>query len=155
MDEFAPPSPAQRAAALGVLTSWLDRLVDAHPAVAAVVSDEETDDDRWFVRVLGESKDVYSVWFTLGQRTLAHESYVMPAPEERSDEFYEHLLVRNHTLRDVAFSVGPEAAVFLRGQLDLRDLTPEALDRILGSYYATIERCFLPALRIGFASRFD
>ena len=78
----------------------------------------------------------------------------MPAPEERQDEFYEHLLVRNHGLRDVTFSIGPEAAVFLRGQLDLRELTDEALDRVLGSYYATIEQCFLPALRIGFASRF-
>ena len=33
------------------------------------------------------------------------------------------------------------------------NLTPEELDRIVGSVYACVEQCFRPALRIGFASR--
>ena len=35
------------------------------------------------------------MWFTLGQRTLHFETYVMPAPEENHERFYEHLLRRN------------------------------------------------------------
>ena len=155
MDEFAPPSPEERAMNLDTLTGWLGRLVEENPAVAAVVEDVESDASRWFVRVNGEAKDVYSVWFTLGQRTLVHESYVMPAPEENDAEFYAQLLARNHGFRDVHFSIGEEQAVFLRGQLDLRELTEESLDRVLGSYYMAIEQCFQPAIRIGFASRFD
>ena len=154
MDEFAPPTAEERGAALEVLTRWLATLTD-NPVVAAVVADEETDLDRWFVRVNGEAKDVYSVWFTLGQRTLAYETYVMPAPEENEAAFYEHLLVRNDGLRDVAFTVGEERAVFLKGRLDLRSITDEALDRILGSVWDAVERCFQPALRLGFASRFS
>jgi len=135
------------------LTSWLEGLGD-NPVVAAVVEDEESRKDRWFVRVNGEAKDVYSVWFELGQRTLAYETYVMPAPEENPAAFYEQLLVRNDSLRELAFTIGEEHAVFLKGRIDLRDVSDEALDRILGSVYAAVELCFRPALKIGFASRF-
>lgn len=155
MDELAPPSDAERAAVLACLTGWLSGLVTDNPAVAAVVADEESELDRWFVRVDGEAKDVYSVWFTLGQRTLAYETYVMPSPEENHAAFYEQLLRRNHALRELAFSIGDEDAVFLRGRLDLRSVSAEALDRILGSVYAAIELAFEPALRVGFASRFE
>lgn len=153
MDEFAPPSQQERDAARDTLLAWLDALVE-NPVVAAVVEDTETDVERWFVRVNGEAKDVYSVWFELGQRTLAYETYVMPAPEENEAEFYEQLLTRNDGLRELAFTIGAEHAVFLKGRLDLRHLNEEALDRILGSIYAAVELCFQPALRIGFASRY-
>ncbi len=152
MDEFAPPSNDERAGALAALTDWLSGLED-NPVVAAVVEDTEAI-DRWFVRVNGEAKDVYSVWFELGQRTLAYETYVMPAPEENHAAFYEQLLVRNDSFRELAFTIGSEHAVFLKGRVDLRHVEEEALDRILGSVYAAVELCFQPALRVGFASRF-
>jgi len=155
MDELAPPTAEERARARRTLTEWLSGLVDANPAVAAVVEDVETEIDRWFVRVNGEAKDVYSVWFTLGQRTLQYETYVMPSPEENHAEFYEKLLRRNLGLRDLSYAIGEEDAVFLRGQLDVRTVTDEALDRVLGSIYAAVEQGFQSALRIGFASRFS
>jgi len=153
MDEFAPPSPEERATASAVLQRWLDGVVE-NPVVAAVVEDVESDLDRWFVRVNGEAKDVYSVWFELGQRTLSYETYVMPAPEENHAAFYEQLLRRNDALRDVAFTIGAEQAIFLKGRLDIREIGDEALDRVLGSIYAAIEMSFQSALRIGFARRF-
>lgn len=155
MDEFAPPTEVERAAARVVLTTWFDRLVDDNPAVAAVVEGDDPDVERWFVRVHGEAKDVYSVWFSLDQRTLRYETYVMPAPEENRAAFYEHLLRRNLGLRDLAYAIGDEDAIFLRGQHDLRTLTTEVLDRVLGSIYAAIETGFGPAVRLGFASRFS
>ena len=57
------------------------------------------------------------IWFTLGQRTLHYETYVMPAPEENYEQFYEHLLRRNLKLFGAAFAIGAEDAVFLVGQL--------------------------------------
>lgn len=158
MDEFSPPSPEVRTAALEELTGWLANL-EVNPElsdmVAAVVADEETDLDRWFVRVHGDAKDVYSVWFELDQRTLAYESYVMPAPEENHAAFYEQLLVRNDKLRDVAFTIGAEKAIFLKGRIELEHVSSAALDRVLGTIHAAIEQCFVPALRLGFASRFN
>lgn len=151
MDASLPSEPEQLAAH-DYFAKWLATLETENPAVAAVVVDDESDADRWFVRVRGEAKDVYSVWFTMGQRTLQYETYVMPEPDENFAEFYAQLLRRNHHLRELAFSLGKEG-VFLRGQLDVRSVDPEALDRILGTVYAAIELCFVPALRIGFASR--
>ena len=54
---------------------------------------------RWYVRMRGDDKDFTTVWFTLGQRTLRYETYVMPAPEENDGELYEHLLRRNEHAR--------------------------------------------------------
>ena len=131
----------------------MQRQLDDNPAVAAVERDP-TEVRRWFVRLLGEEKDVFSVWFTLGQRTLRYETYVMPAPEENHAELYEHLLRRNVGLYGATFAIGEEDAVFLVGQLPLHALDDDELDRILGTMYEYTERFFRPALRIGYASRF-
>jgi len=135
------------------LVSWLDSLSD-NPVVDEVVAITESGVERWFVRLLGDAKDVYSVWFVMGQRTLAFETYVMPSPEENHAEFFEMLLRRNDRLSLISFTVGEENAVFLKGRVEL-DLIDEAvLDQILGAFYEAIELCFLPAIRIGFATRF-
>ena len=120
----------------------------------------EPGERRWYVRVLGEQKDTFTFWFTLGQRTLRHETYVMPAPEENHAEFYRHLLVRNLAMRGWCFAIGEESAVFLTGAVGVESLADEAalagaLDRVLGSGWAYVEQCFRPALRLGFASKFQ
>ena len=152
--DASPPSASERQAALDCLTDWLAPLVEENPAVAAVVEDVESDADRWFVRVNGDAKDVFSVWFTVDQRTLTYETYVLPFPEENQAAFFEQLLRRNNRLRELAFCIGDEDAIFLRGQIDIRLVDAEVLDRILGSTYAAIEDSFTSALRLGFASRF-
>jgi hypothetical protein len=136
------------------IDAWAARELADNPVVAAVERAPASEGRRWFIRVLGEEKDVYTVWLTLGQRTLHYETYVMPAPEENAGELYEHLLRRNRKLTGMAFVIGIEDAVFLQGQLDVAGVDDAALDRILGSFYAYVEQCFRPALRIGFASRF-
>ena len=45
--------------------------------------------------------------------------------------------------------------MFLRGELPTPAVDKDAVDRILGTLYATVEQCFRGLLRIGFASRFD
>jgi hypothetical protein len=136
------------------IDAWLQRQLDANPVVAAVDRDEESGERRWFVRVHGEEKDVFTIWFHLRQRTLHYETYVMPAPEENHAAFYEHLLRRNLKLYGAAFAIGDEDAVFLVGQLDNGAVTDDELDRILGSMYAWVEQYFRPAMRIGYATRF-
>jgi hypothetical protein len=136
-----------------LIDCWLAEQLDENPVVAAVERGEPSE-RRWYVRVHGESKDVFTIWFTLRQRSLHYETYVMPAPEENQGEFFEHLLRRNRKLHGAAFCIGEEDAVFLAGALPFHAVDEGELDRILGSLYAYVEQCFLPALRIGFASRF-
>ena len=54
----------------------------------------------------------------------------------------------------ISFAIGPEDAVYLRGQLGVRHVDEAELDRILGSLFEYSERFFHPAMRIGYASRF-
>lgn len=147
-------SPEELDAIVSVIETWLAEQLAENPVVAATERDVDPDTLRWFVRVTGEEKDVFSIWFHLRQRTLHYETYVMPAPEENEQEFYAYLLRRNTDLMGAAFGIGEEDAIFLSGSLPNDAIDEGELDRILGSLYVWVERYFRPALRIGFASRF-
>jgi hypothetical protein len=137
------------------IDEWLAHAKAENPAIEAIDRGEVADPQRrWFVRMRGEEKEFTTIWLVLGQRTLQYETYVMPAPEENAAELFEHLLRRNEKLVGVHFSIGAEDAVFLRGEMPLVMLTEPELDRIIGTVYATVERCFGPAIRIGFRTRF-
>jgi hypothetical protein len=135
------------------ITSWLMSMMERNETIVAV-DRGEPDEHRWYVRMHGEEKEFTTVWFTLGQRTLQFETYVMPAPEENAEQLYEHVLRRNESLVGVHFSIGIEDAIFLRGELPLRMVDEDELDRVVGTLYATVERIFPTIIRIGFASHF-
>ena len=135
------------------ITLWLMSMMERNDTIVAV-DRGEPDEHRWYVRMHGEEKEFTTVWFTLGQRTLQFETYVMPAPEENAEQLYEHVLRRNESLVGVHFSIGIEDAIFLRGELPLRMVDEDELDRVVGTLYATVERIFPTIIRIGFASHF-
>jgi Putative bacterial sensory transduction regulator len=150
----SPSSAAELDALEARIDQWLATQLADNPVVVAVERDVDSGERRWFVRVHGEEKDVFTIWFHLRQRTLHFETYVMPAPEENHAALFEHLLRRNLKLYGAAFAIGEEDAVFLVGQLSNDVVTPDELDRVLGSLYAWVEQFFRPAMRIGYASRF-
>lgn len=135
------------------LDTWLAGFREENPAIEAV--DRGDDGDlRWYVRLRGEAKEHTTIWFSLGQRTLKYEAYVMPAPQEQVAEVHEAALRWNERLVGVHFAIGVEDALFLRGELPLVALSEAELDRIIGTVYAGVERCFPGLIRLGFASRF-
>lgn len=121
--------------------------------VVEAVERGEPGERRWFIRVRGEAKDVFTIWLELRQRTLHYETYLLPAPEENAGRVYEHALRRNHELYGVAFTIGEEDAIFLRGQVPAEAITDAELDRILGTLYALTERYFRTLLELAFESR--
>lgn len=135
------------------IDEWLAGFAASNPVIAAV-DRADARPARWYVRMRGEEKEFTTVWLTLGQRTLAYEAYVMPAPEEHHAEVYEMALRRNERLVGAHFAIGVEDALFLRGELPLVALDEDELDRVLGSIYAYVEQCFPALIRLGFASRF-
>jgi hypothetical protein len=146
-------SPAELGRAETMITEWLERQRRDNPVIESIERGAP-DERRWYVRLRGEEKDYITVWLTLGQRTLQYETYVTPAPEENAASFYEHLLRRNLKLNGMAFAIGDEDALYLRGQLAVRHIDDIELDRILGSLYEYTEGVFRPAMRIGYASKF-
>ncbi len=143
---------ADLAALAARIDAWLAAAATDNPAIDAVERGKPGE-CRWYVRLRGEDKEIWTAWWTLGQRTLRFETFLMPAPEENEAEFYRHLLRRNHDLTGMALEIGDESAIFLAGSLPVEAVTEAELDRILGSMWAYVERVFRPALKIGFASR--
>lgn len=136
------------------ITAELETLAQESPVIGAIERGE-TGQRRWYVRLLGEEKEHFSIWMTLAQRTLHYETYFMPAPAENQAEVFEYLMRRAAKLFGAAFVIGAEDAVYLAGQIDNRHIDAVELDRIVGSLYLTTEDCFRPAMRLGFASRFS
>lgn len=147
-----PASPERLAELEALIESWLAEQEAENPAVAG--TERVGRDRQWYVRLEGEEKATFGAVFTLGQRTLHYETYLMPAPQEREADLYEHLLVRNRSLYGCQLAIGEEAAIYLVGQLDNRWVDEAELDRILGTLYLATEQFFRPAMRIGYASVF-
>ena len=141
-----------RTAALAAVERWLERQRHENPALVSI--DRAPDIDRWYVRLRGEERDLVAVWLTVRDYTLHYETYFMPAPEERRADVFEFLLRRNQRLFAMRFSIGPEDAIYLTGQLPLGAVDEAELDRVVGSAYAYVEQWFRPAMRLGFGARF-
>ena len=130
---------------------WAARELARNPLLEAV--ERDTLERRWLVRLAGEDKEHITVWLALRERTLHHECHVLPAPEEAHQAVYEHLLRANAGMYGMAFAIGIEDAVYLRGQVPLAWLDEDELDRIVGSSWQWTERHFAALLHLGFASR--
>lgn len=152
-----PPTDAELDALEADIDAWLTDHKENNPLVDTVERDVYTE-RAWFIRMKGEAKEFYTVYFHLRQRTLRFETYFMPGPEENHTELFAHLLRRNAKMYGASFMIGAEDAVFIQGQLDNalipRDRLADELDRVLGSIYQWVEQYFPPAIRIGYASRF-
>ena len=143
---------------LAAVEAVIDEALAAAAAEIEVVDAVERGDldhPFWYVRIAGEAKAHFSAEFTLGQRTLVCESYFMPEPEENREQVFEHLLVRNRSMQHLHFVIGGENAVYLRGQVDNRVIDAARVDGLLASVYDYTEQYFVPAMRLGFASRFN
>jgi hypothetical protein len=135
------------------IDEWFAGFRADNPAIVAI-DRGEGDDRRWYVRMSGEAKEFITLWFSLGQRTLRYETYVMPAPIEHVAEVYEQVLRRNDRLVGAHFAIGVEDALYLRGELPLGALDEAELDRVVGSLYAYVEQSFPSLIRLGYASHF-
>jgi hypothetical protein len=138
------PEPEQvRAAALAAVTAFL-----ADSGVEA----EELGGGRWFLRLAGERKLGIGVHLAVGDRTLRVESFFMRAPEEQHERLYRELLLRQATSYLLRFTLDEAGDLFLVGQVPLRAVTPEEVDRVVGTLLDLADAAYLPAVEIGFAS---
>lgn len=101
---------------------------------------------RWAVRMRQETRDATTVWFTVGERSLSYEAYLMPA-SEGTIPLYGQALKRNMRAWRVFFALDDEGGLVLRGRLDQASVTDLELDLALGEIYDTVEVSFRPMLR--------
>ena len=146
-----PASPEQVEAFGRLIDRWASQEESSNELLSHV--EFVPTERRWLVRLRGEEKAVITVWLTLGERTLRFETYFLPAPEENIERCWEYLLRLNARLYGMRFAIGAEDAVYLMGQVPLKAVDDEELDRIVGASYTYTEQYFRSALAIGFASR--
>jgi hypothetical protein len=149
------PDPPASPEELSALVALIDRWAADERATNPLLTHVEfiPDERRWLVRMRGEDKAIITVWLTLRERTLHYETYFIPSPEDNVAQCWEYLLRLNARLYGMRFAIGDEDAVYLTGQLPLKAVDAEELDRIIGASYAYTEQYFRSALAIGFASR--
>jgi hypothetical protein len=88
----------------------------------------------------------------LGDHALRIEAFVMRQPDENREELWSWLLQRNARMYGVAFSIDSVGDVYLTGRVSLPAVTPDELDRLLGSVLTYSDESFDSMLEIGFGS---
>jgi hypothetical protein len=132
--------------------------------LAAVVRDalteravefEEPEPGAFLAKLPGTHKLATMTWLVVGQHSLQVEAFFIRQPDENHAAFYKWLLERNAKTYAVAFAVDRLGDVYLSGRLPLSAVTPEGIDRILGSVLTYADEWFDTALEIGFRSSIE
>ena len=100
----------------------------------------------------GERKLQTPCRLEVGPHSFALHAFVARHPDENHERVYRWLLERNLTMYAVAFAVDHHGDIYLDGRLPLEAVTPEELDRLLGSVLTYADESFNTILELGFAS---
>ena len=88
----------------------------------------------------------------VGKHALGVHAFVARQPDENHERVYRWLLERNLKLFGVAFAVDHLGDIYLDGRLPLATVTPDEVDRLLGSVLTYADESFNTILELGFAS---
>jgi hypothetical protein len=88
----------------------------------------------------------------VGTHSLSVNAFVARRPDENHEAVYRWLLERNTRAPGIAFALDRLGDVYLVGRIPLEEVTPAAVDRILGAVLAEADGAFNTILELGFAS---
>jgi len=88
----------------------------------------------------------------VGEHAMRVEAFVMRQPDENRLELWTYLLQRNARMYGVAFAVDTVGDVYLVGRVALHAITPDEIDRLLGSVLTYADDSFDSMLEIGFGT---
>ncbi|WP_020578987.1 YbjN domain-containing protein [Actinopolymorpha alba] len=104
------------------------------------------------VTLPGERKLRTTCVLDVGRQAVTVHAFVVRRPDENHESVYRYLLERNLKLYGVAFCVDHLGDIHLAGKLALKAVTPEEIDRVLGTVLEAADSAFNPILELGFAS---
>ena len=112
---------------------------------------EHVEPGAFLVTLTGEHKLRTMTWLVVQDHTLLVEAFFMRKPAENEAGTYAFLLARNARMYGVHFSIDRIGDIFLTGQIPLRAVTAEEIDRLLGCVGTYADENFDPAIALGFA----
>ncbi len=113
---------------------------------------EESAPGTFVVTMPGTRKLKTTCSLAVGAHSVSVNAFVARHPDENHAEVHRWLLERNARMYGVAFAIDQHGDVYLIGRLPLHAITPDELDRILGSVLEYADGSFNAILERGFAS---
>jgi hypothetical protein len=132
-------------------------MTDAAAVLRQVLTEGELDWEElvqgtFDVVLPGERKLKTPVRLVIGPHALSVHAFVCRKPDENFEGVYRWMLERNMKMFGVAFAVDAAGDIFLDARLPLTVVTPEEIDRLLGSVLTYADESFNVLLELGFAS---
>ncbi|MEW1635048.1 YbjN domain-containing protein [Streptomyces sp. NPDC093801] len=106
----------------------------------------------YVVQLPGTRKLSTTCSLRIGRHSLSVNAFVIRHPDENEAGVHRWLLERNLKLYGMAYAVDPLGDVYLTARLPLSVVTPEDLDRLLGTVLEAADGAFNTLLELGFAS---
>jgi hypothetical protein len=133
------------------------RVTRAGEVVEAALKDaglewESPEPGAYVVTLPGTRKLSTTLSLRLGRHALSLNAFVVRRPDENEAGVHRWLLERNLKLYGVAYAVDRLGDIYLAGKVPLAAVTPEELDRLLGSVLEAADGDFNTLLELGFAS---
>jgi len=129
---------------------------DPREVIRAWLAEQELEyeerDDVFSFALPGERKLQTPVRLDVGSHALGVHAFVCRRPDEDHERVYRWLLEKNLRLYAVGFGLDPAGDIYLDARLPLSMVTPEELDRLLGSVLTTSDESFNTILELGFSS---
>ena len=121
-------------------------------AATADLDTEEPAEGTLVVTLPGERKQKTTVSLVVGAHSLSVNAFVCRRPDENHEAVMRWLLERNTRLYGVAFALDGLGDIYLSGRLSLHAVTPDEVDRLLGSVLDAADSSFNNILELGFSS---
>lgn len=113
---------------------------------------ESPQQGSYVVKLPGTRKLSTTLSLIVGRHSLSLNAFVIRHPDENEPAVHRWLLERNLKLYGVSYAVDPLGDIYLTGRLPLAAVTPNEVDRLLGSVLEAADGSFNTLLELGFAS---
>ncbi|NGO71742.1 YbjN domain-containing protein [Streptomyces boncukensis] len=129
----------------------------ARDAIEHTLQDAELEwehpaEGTYVVTLPGTRKLATTCSLAVGTHSLSVNAFVIRRPDENHAAVHRWLLERNTRLYGVAYAADRMGDIYLVGRLPLSAVTPQEVDRLLGSVLENADGSFNTLLEMGFAS---
>jgi hypothetical protein len=112
---------------------------------------EEPEPGSFVVVLPGERKQRTTCSMVVGEHALSVQAFVARHVDENAETVHRWLLERNLRMYAVSFALDHLGDIYLTARLPLSSVTPDEVDRLLGSVLEYADGSFNTILELGFA----
>ncbi|MGV9849962.1 YbjN domain-containing protein [Streptomyces sp. NPDC003442] len=113
---------------------------------------ESPEDGTYVITLPGTRKLSTTCSLRVGRHSLSVNAFVVRHPDENHEAVHRWLLERNTRLYGVGYAIDQLGDIYLVGKLPLVAVTPEEVDRLLGTVLENADGSFNTLLEMGFAT---